>query len=98
MIVEFIDIELKKLYIGEYKGKPRFNDTVIYQYQKVINIMRSARSFEALSSFRSLRIHKLKGDLKDKWSASVNMQYRIIFSLIEEKVQIILIENLIDYH
>lgn len=60
MTVEFIDIELKNLYTGEFKGKPGFNETVIYQYRKVINLIRSAENFESPRSFKSLRIHKLK--------------------------------------
>jgi plasmid maintenance system killer protein len=98
MIVEFLTGELKNLYTGEYMGKPKFNDTVIRQYRKAITLFAASDNFSTLRNFRSLRIHKLEGDLKDKWSASVNMQYRIIFSKKEEKIQILLVEALIDYH
>ncbi len=98
MIVEFEREELKAFYTGVFKGKPKFNDSVLHQYRKAINLFRSAENFNALKSFSSLRVHKLKDDLSGKWSASVNMQYRIVFSLKEEKIQIILIENLTDYH
>lgn len=35
--------------------------------------------FEKNPRHPSLRVHKLKGRLRDRWSFSVNYQYRIIF-------------------
>lgn len=48
------------------------------------------RAIKAESLFRinafhpSLRLHKLKGKLKDLWSISIHYKYRIIFKVMEE--------------
>jgi mRNA-degrading endonuclease YafQ of YafQ-DinJ toxin-antitoxin module len=42
-------------------------------------------------SHPSLRLHKLKGNLSDLYSASLNMQYRILLDFIIKDDQIILI-------
>jgi plasmid maintenance system killer protein len=53
-----------------------------------------------LKTFTGLRIHTLKNDLKGKYSAKVNAQYRVVFSVVNDKIEIesILIEDLTDYH
>ncbi|MBK8349388.1 MAG: type II toxin-antitoxin system RelE/ParE family toxin [Saprospiraceae bacterium] len=42
-------------------------------------------------SHPSLRLHKLKGNLSDLYSVSLNMQYRILLNFIIKDDQIILI-------
>lgn len=43
----------------------------------------------------SNRLHKLKGDLKDYWSISVNDQWRLIFRWVDSEASDI---QLVDYH
>ncbi|CAG1023458.1 hypothetical protein DOJK_02368 [Patescibacteria group bacterium] len=40
----------------------------------------------------SLRLHKLEGRLKDLYSVSINLKYRIVINFIIENQQIILID------
>jgi addiction module RelE/StbE family toxin len=40
----------------------------------------------------SLRLHKLQGELKDYYSASISMKYRIVLDLIITDKEIILID------
>ncbi|QJD78452.1 hypothetical protein [Spirosoma rhododendri] len=41
----------------------------------------------------------MKRDLEGKYAVRVNMQYRVIFSIDEEgEIQVLLIEQLTDYH
>lgn len=40
----------------------------------------------------SLRLHTLKGDLKDFYSVSINLKYRIVINFIIDNQQIILID------
>lgn len=37
--------------------------------------------FRQNPSYPSLRLHRLKGPLKDSWSISINLKYRIIFEV-----------------
>lgn len=53
----------------------------------------------ALRSFKSLNLHELQDDLAGKFAVRVNMKYRIVFSWSSEnKLEIIEIEQLTDYH
>lgn len=100
MTVEFISEELLSLYIGNQKGKPKFQESVLRQYRKVIDLMLSVESITDLRQFKSLNLHTLERDLVGKFAVRVNMKYRIVFSLIEDEIQIegILVEDLTDYH
>ena len=42
----------------------------------------------------SLHTHKLKGDLSNIWSCSIDYSYRILFEFIEEPEEAILLLNL----
>jgi len=46
------------------------------KYIKTLNMLRNDPSYP------SLRLHKLKGSLKDYYSVSINMSYRIVIDLI----------------
>ena len=98
MNVEFKTEELKSFYLGEITGKPRFQLGVLKQYRKVIDYMMASPDLPSMKKINSLRIHPLERELVGKWAARVNEQYRIVFSLEEKVVQVILIEDLTDYH
>ncbi|QQR83229.1 type II toxin-antitoxin system mRNA interferase toxin, RelE/StbE family [Candidatus Peregrinibacteria bacterium] len=71
--------------------KPKF----IRQYRKLPielqeEIKEKIRLLKADLAHPSLRVHKLKGRLKGRWSFSVNYSYRIIF-IYEEKEKIALL-------
>lgn len=46
--------------------------------------------FKDLGKHKSLKVHKLKGDLKDRYSFSVNYSFRIIFSYGKGEIRYIL--------
>lgn len=46
--------------------------------------------FEDPKQHRSLRVHKLKGALAEKYSFSVNFRYRILFEYESKKVVVLL--------
>lgn len=100
MTVEFITEELLNFYVGNQKGKPRFQESVLKQYRKVIDLVISVDNFNDLRKFKSLNLHSLEKELSGKFAIRVNMKYRIVFSLIEDDIQIegILVEDLTDYH
>ena len=83
--------EGKKVKEKAFKSKP----TVITQYIKTINKLKSLQNIEQAFQYNTLRYEKLSGNLKGKSSVSVNMQYRIIFEEVasnEEPHEIILLE------
>ena len=99
MVVQFDNYELVSYYEGSHKRKLPFQLSVVKQFQKVVNLMVAAPNFNELKRVNSLRIHPLKNELVGSWAARVNDQYRLIFRLNEvEKVEIITLEDLTDYH
>lgn len=46
--------------------------------------------FKYTKNHKLLKVHKLKGELKDKWSFSINYKYRIVFKYIS-KIEVLLL-------
>ena len=57
------------------------------RYKKVLHILR------VNPNHPSLRLHKLQGNLKEYYSVSINMQYRIVINFVIEDGKIIFIPD-----
>ncbi len=99
MIIRFATQQLEDWFVGEYEGKQPFSESVLRAYQKTIRKLDAAGSLAILRQNKSLNLHPLKRDLEGKYAVRVNMQYRVVLSISEEgEIQILLIEELTDYH
>lgn len=81
MVIEFEKEYLAELYTeGKSKNKKyRFQPTVIKQYKRAIDKLKTANRVEDLFPFISLNYEKLSGTKKGLESILVNDQYRIEF-------------------
>ena len=73
------------------------------QFRKVVSLFQNTSTFSEIEKINSLRIHPLKNDLAGYYSARINDQYRMIFEISlqeneKEVLEIIIIEDLTDYH
>ena len=100
MKVRFRDEQLTDWYTGEYGGKQPFSEIVLKAYRKAVDKLVAAPNLVILKQNKSLDLHPLKGDLAGRFAVRVNMQYRIVFGLIQETnlLEVIEIEDLTDYH
>ncbi len=80
-----------QLLIDLYQGKKikekefRSNPSLIKQYIKTVQALKSAPRIETLLQLGSLHYEKLKGNRKGTSSVRVNDQYRLIFSEISNE-------------
>jgi mRNA-degrading endonuclease YafQ of YafQ-DinJ toxin-antitoxin module len=56
---------------------------LIERHKKVLKLL------ELDINYPSLRLHKLSGNLKDYYSVSINLTYRIIFKLIDRNILLV---------
>ena len=98
MDIDFQDSELERLafdesYIGALSPSP------LKAYRKQLNLIRQSPNRQVLYAFRSLRLEKLKGKLKDKYSMRINDQFRLIVRFAKKNGKdIIVILKIEDYH
>lgn len=70
-----------------------YNPSFEEEFQK-LPISLQEKAVKKIKLFRenpfhpSLRLHKLKGKLKDFWSISIDEKYRIIFKTLEEGIML----------
>lgn len=89
MIVKFENDYLENLYAGEQlKGKPKYNDSVIRKFKKVILILKNVESSVELAKFRGLNFEALKGNKKGLYSVRVDIGYRLEFKLENDIIQL----------
>ena len=83
MVVTFEEDYLEFLYENGVSPdkKHRFQPDIITRYQKVINLLKKAPSIEDLWPIKSLRYEVLTGDKAGRSAVSVNMQYRVEFTV-----------------
>ncbi|MEI6050301.1 MAG: type II toxin-antitoxin system RelE/ParE family toxin [Bacteroidota bacterium] len=102
MIIKFENDYLENLFTGEpIKGKPKYNDSVIKKFKKVILILKNVESSIELSKFRGLNFEALKGNKKGLHSISVDYGYRLEFKLENDVIQlteIVIIEELSNHY
>ncbi len=102
MIVQFSNEYLEALYKGESKGKPKYSPDVIVKFKKTVTILKYVKTSTELKLFRSLNFERLKGYKNSKYySVRVDLKYRLIFELDEDKIQlaeILTIEELTNHY
>lgn len=104
MQVKFYNKDLEYLYIhGKEKGSPKYPQEVSKSYIRKVAILIDAENTQHLRKYKSLHFEELQGDLKGSHSIRVNDKYRIILKIEKEldgvtSVEVILIEDLKDYH
>ena len=91
MHIEFDKDYLRELYTeGKTSDrKHRFQPGIIKRYRKGIDLIKSANKVEDLFLLPSLHYEVLKGDKAGISSIRVNDQYRIEFTVSEEKIETI---------
>lgn len=92
---------LTDLYEGNKVKEKEFNSnpTLIKQYIKTVNKLRSVNKIEQLMQFNSLNYKKLSGNNKGISAIRINQQYRLLFLEIKSEnepynVEVISIEEI----
>ena len=99
MIVTFEEEYLRLLYeTGDtHDKKHRYQPDIIKRYQKVINFLKGSSSIEELWKIKSLRYEVLTGNKAGRSSVSVNMQYRVEFTVTKsDEEQILTVCNILE--
>jgi len=80
------DLIFDESYLKKEKKFFKKHPDLLERYKKVLNILR------VNPSHPSLRLHKLKGHLREYHSVSINISYRIVINFIIEDEKIIFID------
>lgn len=102
MIVKFNNDYLERLYAGApVKGKPRYQDNIVTKFKKTVLVLKNVENLKQLRSFHGLNFEALKGDYKGYFSVRVDIHYRLILSMEEDKIlikEVLTIEDLTNHY
>jgi plasmid maintenance system killer protein len=85
--------------LEELKGKVPVQKDIIKQFKKKVQILIGVKVLDELKQFASLNFEQLKGEKEKYYSIRLNLQCRLIFSVIKEMngdyaIEAILIEEI----
>jgi toxin HigB-1 len=60
-------------------GKSKFSGLDENLARQRLSQINAANTLDVLGQLRSVRLHKLKGNLKDFWSIDINGRWRLLF-------------------
>jgi toxin HigB-1 len=97
--IEFVDEELRRLYVDPEFVISRFSPELVRAYRKKVGFLVQANSELDLRAYRALRYEKLRGDRAGQHSIRINQQWRLILRVeTDEDGQMLIIIELVDYH
>ena len=92
MIESFRHKGLRRLF--EDDDPKGLNAEHIRKIKQILALLDAAQDIESLN-YAGLRLHPLKGDLKEFWSLTVRANWRIIFRFVDGRASDV---DLVDYH
>lgn len=98
MRVRFSTEELAILYstpLDQIKGKLQYSREIIKQFKKKVIILLTISGINELKEYKGLNFERLRGDLKDYYSIRLNIQYRLLFKIVKETEDEIIIDELL---
>jgi len=93
VIIRFRTRKLEKQYRTSKAAEKAYVMDVARKYIQRVNIMKAAENIEELKRLPGLRCHALTGDRKGQWALKLTGQYRLIFTLEGENLEIARIEE-----
>lgn len=93
MQVQFRKNKLQKQYEDFRKAEKAYGQQVGKRYIQRINIIKHTKSIEELKRLPGLNCHELKGNRKGQWAVSLTGFYRLIFTIVGDNLEIILVEE-----
>lgn len=96
--VVFKTKQLENCYRYHRKAVRRYGRDVGKRYIQRIATIKRANDIQELMEQTGLRCHILKGDRKGQYAVDINVRYRLIFSLEDELLKIIRIEEVSNHY
>jgi plasmid maintenance system killer protein len=78
MRIEFADRQLQRCYEDQALAVRRWGMDVANRFADRILTIQDARSWQALASIRTLRLHPLTGRRSGQWAMRLNSRWRLI--------------------
>ena len=89
MEVAFASNSLRRCYETHAEAVREWGSTVARKYIQRVNVLYAAREFADLYTIKSLRVHKLKGDLEGQYAITIHDRWRLLLSrLADDRVRI----------
>jgi toxin HigB-1 len=102
MIIKFNNQYLQDIYQNKpVSGKPRFDNSVVKKFKKVIQILKFVENSKQIYNFKGLHFEKLGGDMAGYYSCRVDIKFRLILSIETDAIlvrEVMVVEDLNNHY
>ena len=98
MQIEYKNSRIKKVCTDAYEAEKKHGKEMAEKIHMRIDQISAALSVEMMIQYRIGRCHPLKGNRKNQYAVDLVQTYRQVFEKLEDKIQIMSITEIIDYH
>jgi proteic killer suppression protein len=86
MLISFNNPYLEKIFENKaVTGKPKYPADVIVKFKKTILKLQYAENIKEIKKFKGLNFEALKGEWKGYFSVRVDIQYRLLFRIEDDR-------------
>jgi proteic killer suppression protein len=94
MKVIFSTRELQKWHLDFRSAQRDLGQDLARRYIQRVDILIDADNVPQLQQIPGLRCHRLKGDRKDEWAISLDRFHRLIFTVNDDRMEVVRIEEI----
>lgn len=98
MLVTYKNDKLEQICTNASVAERKYNYAMAVKIQACMDVIEAADCVETLVNNRIKGCHRLKGKRRNQYSMHLVEPFRLVFSIIENTVEIALIEEIVDYH
>ena len=98
MRIDYRSTKLQKICEDASVATRRYGFKMAVKIQQRIGQLSAANTVEEMAQFRIGRCHALQGNRLGQYALDLVHPYRLVFTCIEDEIQIARIEEIVDYH
>lgn len=98
MQVQYKTKSIEKVCTNAHEAIKKHGQEMADKIQQRIDEITAADSVEMMIQFHIGRCHLLKGNLKQQYAVDLIHPYRLVFAKIGDEIQIVQINEIVDYH
>lgn len=98
MDLKYKNRKLEKICTNSTMARKTYGADMARKIHGAIDILKATDDVDILVQFSIAGCHKLKGDRKNQYAMHLIEPFRLIFATVENKIQLVEIVEIVDYH
>jgi proteic killer suppression protein len=98
LIIQYKTNNIQKICTNADAARRKWGNEMARIIHQRIDELKAATSVEMMIKYRIGHCHKLKGNRKNQYALDLLQPYRLIFIIVGNDVEIVEVQEIVDYH